>query len=637
MTNISKKKREDMIYFLTQLRELHNDDASIIAFNEIQAALTEKKYGLVWEEHTERVDEELKTKIPVFTEVKEKKINLSSSEEYNFLLEGDNLHSLYLLEKTHLGMIDVIYIDPPYNTGNKDFRYDDDYVDEEDGFRHSKWLSFMSKRLWIAKSLLSKDGIIFISIDDNEQAQLKMLADTILGENNFIIEMPRQTKKSGKTTGSFSKNHDYVLVYVKENKDVFMMQEHIDDDYKNEDEFVDERGKYKLNQTLDYDSLTYSSSMDYPLEVEGEVFYPGGDYEKYIERQKGNHKRADWAWRWNKKLFDFGYDNGFIVIKRKNDGTARIYTKTYLNAKIKKDKKSNYYIDYEKKTKPMSSIELTENTYSNDRAKKDLAFFGLEDEFDYSKPVELIKTLIKCHKNKDAIVLDFFAGSGTTGQATLIANVEDGGNRKFILCTNNENGICENITYKRLHDTITKFQCSLETSELLYEASFNQTLLKNANNVLSQIDTIKKENKEKFDKVNVSFEDKKLAVYGINIQSVNDGIKANLKYFKTGYVNKFDDQDAVISDELSSYISEMVELENGIDLATDYYKLIISEDCLEDFVTDISAVKKCSKVYMSSEILLTAKQERVLKENEVEINIIPDYYFANELREVGEL
>lgn len=637
MANISKQKREEMISFLSHLREQHNDDVSMIAFNEIEAALTDKKYGLVWEEHTERVDEELKTKIPVFTEVKEKKINLSENEDYNFLLEGDNLHSLYLLEKTHKGKIDVIYIDPPYNTGKKDFKYDDNYVDEEDGFKHSKWLSFMANRLWLAKSLLSKDGIIFMSIDDNEQAQLKMLSDTIFGDSHFIIQMPRQTKKSGKTTGSFSKNHDYVLVYVKDNRDVFQMQEHIDDNYKFEDEFINERGKYKLNQTLDYDSLSYSSSLDYPIEIDGEIFYPGGDYQAYLDRKQGVHKRADWAWRWSPDLFKFGFDNGFIVVKRKNDGTARIYTKTYLNAKIKKDKQGEYYIDYEKKTKALSSLELTENIYSNDRAKKDLAYFGLKDEFDYSKPVELIKTLIKCHKNKNAIVLDFFAGSGTTGQATLLANIEDGGNRRFILCTNNENGICENVTYKRVHDTITSFQCSAETSELLYEVSFNQSLLKNASKILSQIDVIRKENKGRYDKVNVSFEANRLSVYGINITSISDGIKANLKYFKTDYVDKYDGQDTLILDELSQHISEMVELENGIDLTTKYYKLILSEEELDEFISDTSAIKKCEKLYISSDILFTGKQERLLKERKIEVNVIPDYYFAAELKEVGEL
>lgn len=144
------------------------------------------------------------------------------------------------------------------------------------------------------------------------------------------------------------------------------MEEHTDPNFKYEDEWAAERGRYKLNQTLDYDSLSYSASLDYPLIVEGETFYPGGDIDAWKERQKGNHRRADWAWRWNQKLFDFGYKNGFIVIKRKSDGTARIYTKTYLNATIAKDKQGNYFIEYVQRTKPMSSIALVDNIFSND-------------------------------------------------------------------------------------------------------------------------------------------------------------------------------------------------------------------------------------------------------------------------------
>jgi adenine-specific DNA-methyltransferase len=212
MSNRSKEKREKLLSFLSKIREEHNDDSSLIAINEIISELMEKKYGLVWEEHTERVDQEIIDKIPVFTEDKEKMISEAEDKDFNFLLEGDNLHSLYLLEKTHKGKVDVVYIDPPYNTGKKDFKYDDDYVDEEDGFKHSKWLSFMYNRLKVTRNIMSDDGIIFMSIDDNEQAQLKLLSDAVFGENSFVISLPRQTKKSGKTTGSFSKNHDYILV-----------------------------------------------------------------------------------------------------------------------------------------------------------------------------------------------------------------------------------------------------------------------------------------------------------------------------------------------------------------------------------------------------------------------------------------
>ena len=196
MANLSKIKRKKMLKFLEALKEQHSDDESLKAINQIEYELTAKKYGLVWEELAENVDLKMKNQFPVFTEIKEKAlIGKKNDEKCNFLLEGDNLYSLKLLEKTHKGRIDVIYIDPPYNTGNKDFVYNDKYIGKDDIFKHSSWLSFMSKRLMIAFNLLKPDGLIFLSIDDKEQAQLKLLMDEIFSENNFIICMPRITKK----------------------------------------------------------------------------------------------------------------------------------------------------------------------------------------------------------------------------------------------------------------------------------------------------------------------------------------------------------------------------------------------------------------------------------------------------------
>ena len=197
MANLSQQRREKMLAFLETLKEQHSDDDSLIAIGEIEKELKAKKYGLVWEEHEEAVDVQMKTQIPVFTEIKEKEICADENGAYNFLLEGDNLHSLYLLEKTHKGKIDVIYIDPPYNTQNKDFVYDDNLIGFDDGFRHSKWLSFMAERLTVAKKLLSDKGCIFISIDDNEVAQLKLMCDEIFGESAFVTQLVWEKKKKG--------------------------------------------------------------------------------------------------------------------------------------------------------------------------------------------------------------------------------------------------------------------------------------------------------------------------------------------------------------------------------------------------------------------------------------------------------
>lgn len=577
MENLSKKRRDEMIAFLELLKKQHSDDDSLIAINRIEKELTSKKYGLVWEEHQEEVDKKMETHIPVFSEVPEYElIEDEYNTSFNFLLEGDNLHSLKLLEKTHKGKVDVIYIDPPYNTGNKDFIYNDEFVGREDSFRHSTWLSFLSERLRIAHKLLSPDGLIFVSIDDNEQAQLKLLMDEIFSEDNFIICMPRITKKSGKTTSAYAKNHDYILVYTKREQDIFVMEEHVDEAFKYEDEYVRERGKYKLNQTLDYDSLSYSSSLDYPLEIEGEIFYPGSSKELWEERQKGNHRRADWAWRWSKKLFQFGYDNGFVVIKRKKDGSARIYTKTYLNAKIGKDSNGNFVIEYNKRVKATSSLEYIDNKYSNDNAKKDLSLFGLGDKFDYSKPVELIKKLVKAYYKNDALILDFFAGSGTTAQAVLELNEEDGGSRRFIVCTNNENNICQEVTYQRIKTVLTGRMAS-------------------------------------------GCEYKKR-------------VKGNLKYYRTDFVDKNSDE---LVDELLEHIVEMIQLEYGVSINNSQYLIVMDDDEMDDLETNYNSYKNLKAVFLNQDVLLSTSQERMLQN--VDTFIIPDYYFDFELREAGEL
>lgn len=371
----------------------------------------------------------------------------------NLYIEGDNLEVLKLLQESYLGKVKMIYIDPPYNTGN-DFIYADDFKMEseewkvesgewsEEGDRlfkntdtngrfHSDWCSMIYSRLLLARNLLTDDGVIFISIDDNEVDDLMKIANDVFGKDNFLACFPRVTKKAGKTTDAIAKNHDYILAYSKSTSPTLFLPSHTDEGFRFSDEYEAQRGKYKLNQTLDYDSLQYSASLDYPITVEGETFYPGQSYEKYLDRKKGNHARADWAWRWSKDLFDFGYKNGFIVIK-KYDGYSRIYTKTYQNCKIAKTA-SGFTIEYIQRTKAISTLEFVENEYSNDNSKKNLTSLFESSVFDYSKPTALLKTLAQYSSAADDIVMDFFSGSATTAHAVMQLNAEDGGHRKFIM------------------------------------------------------------------------------------------------------------------------------------------------------------------------------------------------------------
>lgn len=406
MGNLSQTRRAEMLEYLNHLKEIHTDDESRIALEKIETALTEKKYGLVWEEHEEEVDKKLVHNIPVFREVEDKKIVADENVDFNFLLEGDNLHSLKLLEKTHKGKIDVIYIDPPYNTGNKDFIYNDTKIGEDDGYRHSKWLSFMNERLVIAKELLSDEGVIFISIDDNEQAQLKLLCDEVFGIDNFVSLMPRITKKAGKNHGNnISKNHDYILIYMGNLHDCFEGIKPDESKYPFKDEYYEERGSYKLNQTLDYNSLWYNPKMDFEVEIDNKVYVPGSSYEKHLERHNGIHNSKDWVWRWSEAKINFGLKNDFIVTKNK-----RIYTKTYLNVTIGKED-NNYFIERKDREQKYSSLHFIENIFSNDNAKKDLAkILENPNDFDFPKPISLIETIVKMIKYKNATVLDFFAG-----------------------------------------------------------------------------------------------------------------------------------------------------------------------------------------------------------------------------------
>ena len=578
-TNLSKIRRDKMLKTLSEIKKNISDEETLNSLSLIENELTKKKYGLIWEEHEERVDKELETQIPTFEEIKDKEIMCNPDEKFNFLLEGDNLHSLYLLEKTHKEKIDIIYIDPPYNTGNNDFTYGDETLSKEDEYKHSKWLSFMERRLNIAKQLLSEKGILAISIDDHEQSQLKMLCDDIFDELNFISCIPRRTKSSGKTTNNISLNHDYLLLYEKNhNASPIIGIKHNDDGYKFEDEFVKTRGKYKLNQTLDYDSLSYSSSLDYPIEYNNETIYPGGDYEKYIQRKNGNFKRADWAWRWSKDLFEFGLENNFIVFKKGKNGKTRIYTKTYLNATIEKNQQNSYIVKTINRVKPLSSIELVSSEYSNDIAKKELTSIFKNSIFDYPKPTSLIKILMKIYNNKNATILDFFAGSGTTGQAVLELNKEDNGNRQFILCTNNENKICEEITYQRLKTIITG---------------------------------LRKDNSK-----------------------YSDGIKNNLKYYRCTYVPRINTENENLHNNLLINIKNLIQLENEIEIDDNKIRVYLDEEELDKFSTNKKELEVCEKVYISSDILLTSEQEEIFENNNIEVYIIPEYYFEDEIKEV---
>ena len=431
----------------------------VIDFEKLQAELSneiiaegEERYQFTWPDKRAAVRLANTPTTMTLRPCREESVDFDNTQ--NLYIEGDNLDVLKVLRETYLGKVKMIYIDPPYNTGN-DFVYNDDFgkdkgtfeetsglFDEEgnqtidpmqrntesNGRFHTDWLNMIYPRLKVARDLLADDGVIFISLDDNEIENLTKICNEIFGEENFVAVFPRLTTKSGKTPATYMISHDYILCYVKGLKNIFIGKQYEDASYKYSDEYEATRGKYNLKQPLDCNSISYSASLDYPIVHDGITYYPGGDYEEYLKRKSGNTLPKDYAWRWSKELFNFGLENGWIVFQN-----GRIYTKGYLNAAIEKGP-NGYVIVSREKMRKNSTIDFISNEYSNDIAKKQVASFGLDASFDYPKPYNLIEELLSTYYNwGDAIVLDFFSGSSSTAEAVLRKNALSKTQAKYIM------------------------------------------------------------------------------------------------------------------------------------------------------------------------------------------------------------
>lgn len=577
-TNLSKIRRDKMLKTLSEIKKNISDEETLNSLSLIENELTKKKYGLIWEEHEERVDKELETQIPTFEEIIDKKIVCNPEERFNFLLEGDNLHSLYLLEKTHKEKIDIIYIDPPYNTGKEDFIYNDKIIDEMDGYKHSKWLSFMERRLKISHNLLSDKGIIFISIDENEFSQLKLLCDDIFNENNRLITNHIQVRYDNKQTHdlNFLPVMEYVLVYAKD--------------------------KFKFLPNLPYENYNYDKFVYEIVEKEkGTIFNVGNDkvevFKKgqwdIIKHENGAEQYLKEIWISGSIYSDISYGKIYqkIVEPRFNiDGLGSLYKiygrgddglgyRYYTNPQKEGATKGKTFSGIPlnrieqikngeaKKYKPISNIYNFAPDFGNIRHEGNVPFNSGK------KPVKMLKELINYHQNKNAVVLDFFAGSGSTAQAVLELNMEDNGNRQFILCTNNENNICEDITYKRIKNVINGY-------------------------------------------------------------GKYDALKTNLKYYRCTYIPRINTENENLHNNLLINIKNLIQLENGIEIDDNKIKVYLDEEELDKFSTNKEELEVCEKVYISSDILLTSEQEEIFENNNIEVYIIPEYYFEDEIKEV---
>lgn len=590
-----KNEKDGAITYVQELLKQAREDRrneDVDKLENLVRLLNTKKYGLVWEEHAELVEEEMKTKIPIFIEDETKKIvGNPESEDYNFLLEGDNLHSLHLLKKTHSGTIDVIYIDPPYNTGSKDFKYNDKFVDKNDSFSHSKWLSFMERRLRIARDLLSPEGVIFVSIGDDENATLKLLMDDIFGESNYLNQISVKTKQAAGASGGgedkkLKKNIEYLLVYTKFTDTAPVMNTV----YK-KTEISKLIESYKQNGvSWKYTSVIVDrgDKIYYDSTVDGD-----GNEIKIYKREnvvfKSVGRLAKDEGITEKEIYEKYFNDVFVTAMPQSSIRPRVLEKI---SQENLSKESVFSIEYVPKT-GRNKGKLYEQFYKGEKLRLFAWFSDVAEKIDGEvfkkdiegtlwdginlnnlskeggvsfdngkKPLDLLDRILKMYPSSSSTVLDFFAGSGSTGHAVTQLNKEDGGSRKFILCTNNENNICKKVTYKRL-------------------------------------------------------------------ENIQGELPHNLKYFKTDFVVKEEFPDVTLEYELLNYVTPLVELEFGVDISNPKVQVILSEDQLDEL--DESDFVENSTIFFHPEIFFDTKQEGILREKNITRQEIPHYYFGRDI------
>lgn len=531
--NLSKQKRDNLIKKIKLIREKLAADKGngelLTYLSDLEKEIKAKKYGLVFEEHQEKIDEILAENTPVLTE--DKDLFIDHGGEMNFLIEGDNLASLQLLEKTHKGKIDVIIIDPPYNTGTNDFMYDDSYIGKDDLFKHSKWLSFIKKRLKIAKELLSTTGMLFINIDDNECTVLRALCEDMFSNQNveYMIWRKSGDGRDGKmkNTTTFRIDHEYIVVCYKKNKKLNKIIEkpNFQGNYCNADN--DPRGNWMSGSLSRTEKASNPKHSNYYT-----VISPTGvEFTRQFDISKSEFEELN--------------AQGKISWGKKNNSIPRM----------------KVFIDEERIVTPYSMLLSKGTTTEGTKELNDL--LNGDCSRLRPKPSILYKTLIQLGSKKDSFILDFFAGSGTTGQATMLANRSYGGKRKFILCTNNENNICRDVTYERIKRVIDKekYDASLKYFKVDFVPISEKLYYEYADQLLKHIKEL------------VELEN------GIN----------------------FDGNEKIA--------------------------IILTDEELKDFTDNLDQHKKCKKIYLGHDVLPSGEQETLLQERQIAVNVIPDYYY----------
>ncbi len=412
--------------------------------SEIKKLKERKKYGLVWDDKPEEVVLQCKENVPVLREVKNRRIKSNNDAPTNFLIEGDNYHALSVLNYTHNSAVDLIYIDPPYNTRAKDWKYNNDYVDKDDPWKHSKWVSWMYKRLTLSKRLLKTDGTLIVAIDDYEVNSLGLLLEELFpGYDRDLVIVEHHPQGAGSNT--ISRTHEYAYVCIPKGVGIKGRSAVETDDNWSLKRSGQGENNWRTHRPKQFFALFIDESkrkvVDVGPELGKEESYPSGrTKEGYIRMYPLDKERNERVWRYNRKTMKDLIERGLIEYSKSGA----------LSVKKAGEKQS-----------PIFSV-WKDARYNAGTSGSNLLseILGSSAKFPYPKSLytvmDMVGMIVK--HNQKALVLDFFAGSGTTGHAVLELNREDGGNRRFILCTNNENKICEEVTYERLKQVIKGYK-----------------------------------------------------------------------------------------------------------------------------------------------------------------------------------
>lgn len=521
--------------------------------DELKKLSKRKKYGLVWEEERtrEKFEAETEGKLPVLVEDKKREIKTSGDMPTHLLIEGDNYHALSVLNYTHAKSIDVIYIDPPYNTGSTAWKYNNDYVDKEDAFRHSKWISLMSKRIKLAKNLLTNRGIIVCAIDDYEVHNLRHLLDEIFGYDNRLSTITVIHNPGGRQDDKFvATAHEYMLLYAKNKESATVKYLEIPDKKIQEYVHKDEFGKYKTREFRRSGSNSRRKDrpkMWYPIYINRDTLEITIEpFNNTVELLPIDQNGIERVWRWGKESLMQRKDK-YIEVKRnsKEDSFALFVKERHEDNKGEKPKSIWNKAAYSA-TNGTSELK---KIFGDDNYNEKI--------FDYPKSPYLMYDILKIITNDNSIVLDFFAGSGTTGQAVLQLNKNEGGTRQFILSSNNEvgpklyrelkkkglsheemdkEGVCQKVTYPRLKKVIKGYKFNGVNREIVLERKITMDILNNADEFLEEIEQLKI--KKGHPKYQLELKEGIVKLYGVDNKSGTvEGLGGNLKYYKTSFVN----------------------------------------------------------------------------------------------------